>query len=250
MNTIPLTFDEHQINRTVIGGRIENKKATLNISVILMNSSGNQFKTNILDTLLECGFRSIVSIELDINSYMIDDISKKYPAVKFIIPLEETTDGEMINLAMAEIEADYVLVLRNNLYLQNGFIQENLAERIIKNDVFCIVPRLIGQNKVSLASQLSPGAIKNNFVVESSCIVNDGTKTLYPLDNIAIYNRKKFIELGGFDWTIKSKHWQNLDFGLRSWLWGEKTLLTTLLQFTYIDEAPIEDKTVNLDYLR
>ena len=37
---------------------------------------------------------------------------------------------------------------------------------------------------------------------------------------------------------------------LRSWLWGEETKLTSLLQFSYVDEVPVEDHTVNLDYLR
>ena len=72
---------------------------------------------------------------------------------------------------------------------------------------------------------------------------------MFSADNIALYNRKKFIQLGGFDYAIKSKYWQNLDLGLRSWLWGEETKLTTLLQFSYIQE-PIFDKTINLDYLR
>lgn len=73
---------------------------------------------------------------------------------------------------------------------------------------------------------------------------------MYPFDNIALYNRKKFIQLGGFDWTIKSSYWQTLDFALRSWLWGEETHLSSLLHFSYVDDVPIEDHTINMDYLR
>ena len=52
MNTIPLTFNEHQISRTVIGGRENNSENTLNISVILLNGSGSHFKVNIFENLL------------------------------------------------------------------------------------------------------------------------------------------------------------------------------------------------------
>lgn len=249
MNIIPSTFDEHQINRTVIGGRIENKNASLDISVILLNNNGSHFKDALFENLLECNFRSIVSVELGANNFSIEDLAKKFPSVKFIVPLEKTTDGEMINLAMAEVESDYVLVLRNTLNITPGFIHENLAERLLKDDVFCIVPRLTDSNKNSIMVQFSPSVSKNHFVVEESFVVNDGMKTLFPTDNIALYNRKKFIQLGGFDYGIKSNYWQNLDLGLRSWLWGEETKLTTLLQFSYIEE-PIFDKTINLDYLR
>ena len=54
----------------------------------------------------------------------------------------------------------------------------------------------------------------------------------------------------GFDSSITSPYWQNLDLSLRAWLWGEEIKLTTLLQFSYIDEPEIEDKTYNLDYLK
>lgn len=255
MNTIPSIFDEHQINRTVLGGRVENKKATLNMSVILLNTNGSYFKSTIFENLLDCNFRSIVAVEMNSKNSSIEDFSKQYPSIKFIIPLEETTDGEMINLAMAEIESDYVMVIRNTLMIHQGFIQpfleeRILEERIIKEDLFCMVPRLTDNHQKSLMCHFVPGASKNNFVVQNSISVSDGMCTLYPYDNIAIYNRNKFIKLGGFDYSIKSKYWQNLDFGIRSWLWGEKTKLTTLLQFSYIDELPVDDKTVNLDYLR
>ena len=88
------------------------------------------------------------------------------------------------------------------------------------------------------------------FVIDSSSFVTDGKKTIYPKDYIALYNRKKFIQLGGFDHTIKTPYWQNLDLAVRSWLWGEETKLTTMLQFSYIDEPPVNDTTYNLDYLR
>jgi hypothetical protein len=215
----------------------------------LLNNNGSHFKDALFENLLECNFRSIVSVELGANNFSIEDLAKKFPSVKFIVPLEKTTDGEMINLAMAEVESDYVLVLRNTLNITPGFIHENLAERLLKDDVFCIVPRLTDSNKNSIMVQFSPSVSKNHFVVEESFVVNDGMKTLFPTDNVALYNRKKFIQLGGFDYGIKSNYWQNLDLGLRSWLWGEETKLTTLLQFSYIEE-PIFDKTINLDYLR
>ncbi len=73
MNTIPLTFDEHQINRTIIGGQNEIKKDAMNISVILLNSSGSNFKVNLFENLSSCNFQSIVSIENNAKNYSIDD---------------------------------------------------------------------------------------------------------------------------------------------------------------------------------
>ena len=250
MSSIPLTFDEDQIARTVIGGNENYSPEALNISVILLNSKGSYFKENIFKNLLECNFRSVISIEHDATSLYIDDISKKFPNVRFIIPQEKATDGELINLAMGEIKSEYALVIRDSLYIPSGIILSNLAERLTKDGIYCIVPRLLDNQKNGMLCQFRPTAEKKKFVVEGSSSVADGVKTLYPFDNIALYNRQKFIQLGGFDSTIKSPYWQNLDLGLRSWLWGEETKLTTMLQLAYTDEVPIEDKTINLDYLR
>lgn len=250
MNTIPITFDEHQINRTVIGGKKNDSANALNISVILLNSRGTQFKQNVFENLLACNFDSIVSVEHDAKNFSIDDMASKFPEIKFIVPLEKTTDGELINIAMSEVSSEFVLVLRDSLYIPSGIILPHLAERLTKENIFCLVPRLVDSSKSGLLCQFTPGAEKTRFVIDSSSVITDGAKTLYPYDNIAIYNRQKFISLGGFDWTIKSSYWQTLDLALRSWLWGEQTKLTSILQFAYQDELPIEDKTINLDYLR
>ena len=250
MNIIPLTFDEHQIKRRVIGGLEYVGSDALNISVILLNTSASHFKYHVFENLIACKFNSIVSIENNAENFSTDDIVKKFPSVKFIMPLEKATDGEMINLAMSEIKSDYVLVLRDSLYIPSGVILKNLAEHLMQENLYCLVPRLMDKNKNGLSTRFSPGAEKSHFVIDSSFLVTENVRTLYPLDYIALYNRKKFIQVGGFDYTITSSYWQNLDLALRSWLFGEETKLTTLLQFSYIDEVPVEDKTINMDYIR
>lgn len=250
MNTIPLTFDEHQFRRTVVGGRINESENALNISVIMLTSGGGHFKMPVYENLLSCNFESIVAVEHDSQNFALDENTKRFPEIKFILPLEKVTDGELINIAMSEVHSDYVLVLRDNLNIPSGFILQHLAERLVKDDLYCIVPRLLDSEKNALHCHYSPSAEKTKFKIDSSSTVTDGLKNVYPFDYIALYNRKKFIQLGGFDYTIATPYWQNLDLALRSWLWGEETRLTTLLQFSYIGEVPVEDKTINLDYLR
>lgn len=249
MSTIPSIFNDHEIVRTMVGGRDNTDSESLNIAVILLNSNGSHFKYHVFDNLIQCNFKQIVSVECQ-SATFTDDISKKYPMIKFIIPQEPATDGELINLAMAELTTEYVLVLRDTINIPSGVILTHLAESLTKNKVYCIVPRLFDANKNGVSCTYVPGVSNNHFIVDASTAMADGKKTLYPYDFIALYNREKFINLGGFDWTIKSPYWQLLDLSLRSWLWGEETRLTSLLQFSYISEPPVEDRTSNLDYLR
>jgi len=251
MNTIPLTFNEHQVDRTTIGGKEKAPENPMNISVVLLNKMGSQFKMKIFEELIKCNFASIISIEPDAGNYNIEEISHRFPQIKFIIPHEELTDGEYINIAMEEITSEYLLVLKDDLYIPNGVLLPNLAEKILKNKNICVAPRLVDSRRNSLPIHKIPSSKKMHFVIESLTQVQDEVSTLFPFDYIGLYNREKFIDAGGFDYSIKSPYWQLLDFGVRAWLWGEKIKITTALQLSYsVEEAPVENSTPGLDSLR
>lgn len=250
MNFIPSTFNEHQIKRAIFGGKQDSSLEKMNVSVILLNSSGSHLKLHVFENLIKCNFDSIISVEPDSENYSIDEVSQMFPSVKFIVPLEKTNDGEMINLAMAEIKTDYVLVLRDTLNINSGFLHNNLAANLTQDNIFCVAPWLMDKKLQVLPIHFTPGAEKSHFVIDSSVKINDKMKTVYPFDYIGLFNRKKFIELGGYDFTINSPYWQNLDLAIRAWLWGEEIRLTTLLQFSYLDESPVVDSTINRDYLK
>ena len=150
MNHIPTTFDEHQIKRIVIGGRKNNSVNVMNLSVILLNRSGSHFKLHVFENLINCNFLEIVSVENDSKNFSIENVAKKFPSIKFIIPQEKASDGDMINLAMSELTADYVLVIRDSLYIPSGIILQNLAKRITSEGIYCVVPWLKDKNQESI----------------------------------------------------------------------------------------------------
>jgi hypothetical protein len=79
---------------------------------------------------------------------------------------------------------------------------------------------------------------------------NEGDLSLYPFDCIGIYDRQRFIGMGGYDITIKKPHWQLMDFGMRSYLWGEEIALNLHFKLSYDGELPSEDYTVEDSYRR
>lgn len=250
MNGIPLTFNEHHLKRTIIGGQISESSPKMDVSVILLNETGPQFHTPIIENLLACGFKSIISVEPDNTSYNLENIARKYPTVKFLIPMEQTTSGELINACMEDVNSSYVLVLRDTLYIPSGFFLENMAENLIKENVFCLVPRLSARDRSSVAMHVIPKAQKGHFMLESVSSVQDMVPTVFPYDYIGLYNREKFIQLGGFDYTITSTYWQLADLSMRAWLWGEKIKITTRLTLSYREELNVPDTTANLSSLR
>jgi hypothetical protein len=71
----------------------------------------------------------------------------------------------------------------------------------------------------------------------------EGLPSLFPFEGIGIYDRERFIRLNGFDPSIRNFYWQLMDFGFRSFLWGEKIACTQLIKLSYEGLIPEEDST-------
>lgn len=250
MNTIPLTFNAHQIDRTVLGGKLEDISPKLNVSVILLNSNGNHLKFQALDNLVSCGFKSIVSVEPTAESFNLEEISRRYPSIKFVVPLQECSDGELINMCMEEVSSPYVLVLRDSLHISQTILNQNLLENLTKEKPYCLVPRLFDSENQSVLVNIMPEAKKGRFCLSPANYINEGHPTMYPFDYIGLYNREKFILLGGFDYTIKSPYWQNADLSMRAWLWGEKITISPSFQISYNYGPMAADSTRDLSYIK
>lgn len=250
MNTTSSIFNERQINCTILGGRRSEKKSNLNVAAILLNSGNSYLRLQNLENLTKCGFEKIVSVENDSKNFNLDDLLQNFPEVKFVIPLENAADGDLINLAMAEIDSPCALVLRDSIRITQNILTAQLSENLAAQNVFCIVPRIFAQDKTAVPIKFIPGVKKSVLNIESDSQISDGEATLYPFGFFGFYNTKKFKRLGGFDYAIKNPYWQNLDFAFRAWLWGERVKISTALSFSYAEEIPLVDSTPDISQLR
>ncbi|MGP1522458.1 MAG: hypothetical protein ACTTKC_04050 [Treponema sp.] len=277
MNTIPLIFDERNIQRTVLGGTsafalssdscigspAETRKTaaeqnTFSLSrrtsenpfaVVLLNRGGNHYCSQNLETLYSCGFKEIVVVENSGKSYGLEELSQRFPFAKFIIPLEEVNCGDMINMGIAEIGSPFALVIWDNIKITESILPFSLAEKIKAADFLCTAPLLESDSVRSLPVCIKPQISKNIFSAQPEAVRfnsgSDSIKTLYPFDFIGIYNKEKFMRLGGFDYTLQIPYWQNLDFALRAWLWGEQICINRFFRLGYEGEAPLEDSSAD-----
>ena len=89
MNTIPLTFNERQLHRTVLSGNESVPVVKLPLGVLLLNTgSGGLYRVKLLENLIKNGFSSIVSVEKSSENYNVEDFARMFPCVKFIVPME------------------------------------------------------------------------------------------------------------------------------------------------------------------
>lgn len=246
MSTIPSIFNEHQINMLVLGGTEAVPNVRLNIAAVVLNKGWSQFRTQAVENLAKCGFSEIIFVEADSQNYNLENFASRYPFVKFIVPLEEATDGEFINIAAGEIKSDFFLVLRDSLDFSHGILSPTLSKSLENFGAFCVAPRLLSE-EMAFPILYSPEIHKGIMRLAATSTVSDGLPDLMPFDYIGLYNREKFIAFGGFDYTIRQSYWQNLDLSFRAWLFGEKIILSTAFCLNYSGKFPALDTTPSQD---
>ena len=255
MNTIPTTFNEKITPYTAVGGKEQNTSS--GISAVVLNRSGFS-RRNFFQELEKTGFDSIISIETPSPHYDIEEMIEKFPFVRFILPEKEISIGEQINLAVSEINSPLFFVLRSDMKIVSGGIAKRMAERLTgKNgekpeDIkrLCTIPVIVNSDYEPLPTLRIPVTSKRKIRAAIMEPGIEGELSLYPFDGIGIYDRSRFIQLGGFDITLKNTYWQFLDFGFRAYLWGEKIALSLQIKILNEGDLTVEDQVVDESYWR
>ena len=119
MSTIPSTFNQRQINKTILGGVQENTKVLFPVSCIVIKRTINQYRGRVFKNLLAVGFEKIISVEQFSPNFNTEQLSQEFPEVKFLSAHDKVSDGELVNLGMEEVTTPYVLVLHDDLCIQD-----------------------------------------------------------------------------------------------------------------------------------
>jgi len=251
MNTIPTIFNERKVAHTIVGGSVKKSvDEDPDFTVILLNRGARYYRSAVFQNLENAGFSSVISVEMSAESYDIENLATRFPSVKFLVPLEKVSVGEMINTAVAETASPYVFVIWNDIRVAPASVTPRLRAKIKGADILCVTPVLTGQKLECLPVQMVPAVNRQSFQVEPMPCFRDDSPTVYPFDFTGIYNRDRFVRLGGFDHTLPNPYWQLLDFGFRAHLWGEEIRISSAFRLSYDDEVPREDITPDASYIR
>ena len=261
MNTIPTIFNEKVTPYTAVGGK--ERIASTGISAVILNSHGYP-RRSFFQEMEKTGFDNVISIESASPHYDIEELSGRFPFVRFVLPENEINLGEQINLAASEIESPLFFVMRSDMKIIAGGTARRMAERLSVSSEedgdksekkigfkrLCTVPVIMNSSYETLPTLVAPMTQHKKMRTHFFEPHTEGELSLYPFDGIGIYDRHRFIQLGGYDITLKKIHWQLMDFGFRAFLWGEEIAINFHFKLSYDGELPSEDFTVEENYRR
>jgi hypothetical protein len=257
MSTIPTTFNETIPSYTVVGGK--ERLGETGLSAVLLNRGGRYARRNIFHDLEKTGFDTVVSVEPEPAHYDIDELSARFPFVRFVLLRGTTSIGDQINLAASELDdSPLFFVMWNDLKMIAGGNARRMAERLATSTDgeenqyrrLCTVPIIQNSRFDTLPTLIAPDLRRKKAKPMFISPAYEGIPSLYPFDGVGIYDRDRFIKLGGFDRMIGNSLWQLMDFGFRAHLWGEEISSTQTLRLAYEADFPAVDESVGQDYCR
>lgn len=258
MNTIPTTFNDSLASYTAVGG--DRRAASTGLSAVILNRGGRYLRRTLFQELEKAGFDYVVSIEGPRETWDVEELATRFPFVRFILLKEQATLGAQINLSAAEISTERFFVLWNDLRLIQGGGALRIAERLSEAQELavaedgqatarlCTVPTIQNSRFETLPTLMAPAFFRGGVKTIPFAPTREGTPSLYPFDAAGIYDKDRFVKLGGFDGSIASPYWQLMDFGFRAQLWGESIRSTQLVKLAYDGEVPAENATIDESY--
>lgn len=250
MSTTPTTFSKPRASYTVIGGPRTNhiRRVTSPLSVILLARGGRFYRQELLEALQERPGAQLLSIEGPGSTYDLEPLSRRFPAVRFLLLQQEASAGERINLGMAEIRSPLALVLWSDMKPEPWVFSGEALELAMRQERLCVVPLLKTPGGAILPSIQIPAFIKGRLKLLPWKPAQPGMKSLFPHDYCGLYSSRKFLQLGGYDAWMANPYWQKLDFGFRAFLWGELIQWQPRFQVGYVADPPAEDNTPDASY--
>ena len=138
MNTTPSIFRPPGVpSYTAVGG--SERAASTGLSAVLLNRGGRYPRRTLFQELEKAGFDYILSIEGTGERYDLEDLSGRFPFVRFILLKEQISAGEEINLAAAELTSPFFFVLWNDHRLFEGTFAARMVE-LFGGKRLCTVP--------------------------------------------------------------------------------------------------------------
>lgn len=217
------------------------------LTVVVLSRGGRFNRSDYFDSLNELGPDEIISIETaGTPSYDVEKLAARFDNLKFLLLHDAANPGKQVNLGIQESRGAFVLVLWSDMRLAG--LPRRVIERAHADDLLCTVPMLKNDRGEIVPSIQAPAFFGKLLRVVPVMPGKPGVPTLFPFDYVGLYSRERFSLCGGFDDDIESPHWQKMDFGFRSYMWGEKMNCDVQLRIDYTAPLSTEDLTPDESY--
>ncbi len=202
------------------------------VSIVIPSFNGKELLEEHLPSVVEAletypGGGEIIVSDDGSTDGTAEWLKDNHIGVKVELSGENRGFGAAANMGARASSYEYVLLLNNDMYPENGFISP-LNKRINSSDdcfAVCsrsIVPdgsdesptRLEWEGDIITLTQPGLGVSEKPF--------DSAVTVAYAPGGMSLFRRERFLELGGIDSLFRPFYWEDADLGWRAWKAGWK----------------------------
>jgi len=192
--------------------------ATANVSAVIPSRDGADLLGRCLPALLEAdpGLQEIIVVDDGSEDSTADLLRRHFPTVVRLRMPRDSGFGRLCNAGVRACRNRLVLLINNDMVPQPGFLAP-LLEWMARADVFAVGPQYRmrrGPDGAYVCS--SCGDIHR----ESDSVQHSTSTRLDAPAGGGLFDREKFLQLGGFDPLFLPFYWEDMDLGLQAWRHG------------------------------
>ena len=140
-------------------------------------------------------------------------LRSQFPTVVVLTLDHSRGFGDACNAGIGRARSPLVLLINNDMVVQPGFL-EPLAEHFLADDIFAVGAQYRMRRGLQDAYVCSVcGALHR----EAEQVPHGVTSALDAPAGGGLFDRDKFLALGGFDPLFRPFYWEDMDLGYRAW---------------------------------
>lgn len=201
------------------------------IDIVITSFNGRELLKKQLPIVISASpqINQIIVVDDASSDDTVDFLKKHYPQIKCIHNASNQGFTKSTNIGVSHSQADYVVLLNNDVYPQENYLESPLA--ILKNQqVFAVT-----FNEIHSSWPVVTWRGKVSFIQGS-----DKTTTrlsLWASGGSSIVRRSTWQILGGMNPIYSPGYWEDIDLGWRSWKAGYKIVWDPQAKVEHIHES-------------
>ena len=197
---------------------MNSENPTTTYAALIANWNGEAFIERCLGSVMAAVRRAARPIQVVVVDDASDDrssdiVANSFPSVRLIRLRRNRGYGRAVNRAMKEIQADRVFLLNNDLAPATDFF-ERLIRTFDESDperIFAVGARTLDWETHAINHGGQRAVWQRGLIVQEAFECDDAQPTDFFQAGACLVDRRRFVELGGFDPIFHPGYWEDYD---------------------------------------
>ena len=206
------------------------------VSVIIPNYNGEELLSHNLPNVIKfCKACEIIIVDDASSDGSVKLIKESHENIKLIKNSRNLGFARSINIGVESASGDLVLLLNSDVSPREDFLDSALKQFKDKK-LFAVALADFSHENGKIIKRGRGGAVFEKGFVNHFKLPSEFGETLWVSGGSGLFDRQKFMTLGGFDPVYAPFYWEDIDLSFRAWQMGWRCIFEPKSQVDHFHE--------------